>query len=319
VTATDPAAAELDREPVGSEVLEARRDWLGWLASERRASQRTVRAYGDDVDAFLGFLASHLGGLDTLSALTSVRAADVRAYLARRRRGESPLCDRSLARALASIRSFYNWLDRRRGLPCPELSVVRGPRIRQSAPRPVSATAAFGLIEMAGGADEAWIAARDTAILMLLYGAGLRISEALSLTGADGRAPAVLRITGKGDKTRLVPLLPQVRTAIRSYVEACPFTVEARDPLFRGARGGALGPRAIQLLVERARSALGLPESATPHALRHAFATHLLAGGVDLRAIQELLGHASLSTTQRYTAVDPASMLAQFAAAHPRA
>ena len=300
-------------------VLQARRDWLAWLEQERRASPRTLKAYATDLDAFLGFLQEHTGGLGTLDQLAGLRAADVRAYLARRRRGPDGLCDRSIARALASIRSFFGWLDRRRGVAVPQVALVRGPRIRTGLPRPVSADAALGLIEVAESAGEPWIGARDSAILLLLYGCGLRISEALSLTGADGAGPAVLRITGKGGKTRLVPVLPVVREALRRYAQTVPFTIGAGEPLFRGAKGGPLGQRPIQLLIQTARGALGLPASATPHALRHAFATHLLAGGGDLRAIQELLGHASLSTTQRYTAVDPAAMLAQFQRAHPRA
>ena len=301
-------------------LVAARAGWLDWLAHERRAAPRTIEAYRRDLEAFTGFLAGHLGAPPEPRDLATLRAADLRAYMAQRRRGREGLGDRSIARALASIRSFLRWMERRQGMACPQLALVRGPRLKPGAPRPVSETAAFGLIETArDSAAPAWERARDSAVLMLLYGAGLRISEALSLTGADGEGPAVLRITGKGGKTRMVPLLPAVREAVRTYASAVPFSVPKDAPLFRGNRGGPLGPRPIQLLVQQARGALGLPASATPHALRHAFATHLLAGGGDLRSIQELLGHASLSTTQRYTAVDAAAMLAQYRRAHPRA
>jgi integrase/recombinase XerC len=301
-------------------LLQARADWLDWLRHERRASPRTLEAYGSDFAAFAGFLTGHLGAEPSLQDLAQLRAADVRAYMARRKRGPDGLSDRSLARALASIRSFFTWLERRRGIAVAQIALVRGPRLKPGVPSPVSETAAQGLIDTARDtASEPWVAARDSAVLLLLWGAGLRISEALSLTGRDGAGPAVLRITGKGGKERMVPLLPVVREALRAYAAAVPFTVGAGEPLFRAVRGGPLGPRPIQLLIQQARGALGLPDTATPHALRHAFASHLLAAGGDLRTIQELLGHASLSTTQRYTAVDPAGMLAQYLRAHPRA
>ena len=235
------------------------------------------------------------------------------------RASDQPLTDRSVARALASIRSFFQFLDRRRGLSNAEVNFVRGPRLKPPAPRPVSENSAFDLIEMASDGSTPWIAARDSAVLTLLYGCGLRISEALGLTGSDATLPQTLIMKGKGGKTRIVPTLPAARDAIADYVRQCPFHMDATTPLFFGARGGPLSARVVQLAMSKMRGSLGLPSTATPHALRHAFATHLLQAGGDLRAIQELLGHASLSTTQRYTEVNPAFMMSAFMAAHPRA
>jgi integrase/recombinase XerC len=304
-----------DLEPLA----QARQDWLNWLAHEKRFAKNTLDAYVRDVDAFLGFLSGHNGAPLALSDLADLKASDIRAYLAKRRNSDQPLSDRSVARALASIRSFFRFLDRRRGLANADIGFVRGPRLKPPAPRPVSAPAAFDLIDLAGEADEPWIGTRDSAVLTLLYGCGLRISEALSLTGADTPLPQTLVITGKGGKTRLVPTLPAARAAVADYVRQCPFHIDPQTPLFFGVRGGPLRARIVQTMMARARGGLGLPPSATPHALRHAFATHLLQGGGDLRAIQELLGHASLSTTQRYTEIDPTFMMAAFSAAHPRA
>lgn len=294
--------------------------FLAYLREERRASPRTLDAYGRDVASFLGFLSGHLGGEVTLGALAALEPADLRAYLAHRRRGEAALADRSIARALAAIRSFLRFLEKRFALTNPRLALVRGPRLKPTLPRPVSEDAAAALLDAADTeAAEPWIAARDVALLTLLYGAGLRISEALSLTGAALPLGPALCIEGKGGKQRLAPLLPVVRDAIEAYVRLCPFPLAREAALFRGARGGPLSPRLAQLLMQRLRARLGLPESATPHALRHAFATHLLAHGADLRALQELLGHASLSTTQRYAAVEPSRLLEAFDKAHPRA
>ena len=295
--------------------------WLDHLALERRASPRTVRAYRDDVQDFLDFLQRHQGqppSLDTLGALT---AAELRAYLAHRRSGERPLSPRSLSQHLSAIRSFFRWLDRRRGVANPDLALVRGPRLKPTVPRPVSEDQALGLLAEAADDVERdpWESARDAAVLTLLYGCGLRISEALSLTRQDAPLGDSLRITGKGRKMRLVPVLAAVRTAVDDYLAQAPFRLAPQDALFRGRRGGPLGPRQVQALVARLRSRLGLADSATPHALRHAFATHLLGNGADLRSIQELLGHASLSTTQRYLAVDAAALLTVYARAHPRA
>jgi integrase/recombinase XerC len=306
---------EIDHDPL----LKARHDWQDWLALEKRFATNTILAYGRDVDAFLRFLSGHNGAPIDLSDLAELKASDIRAYLARRRASDHPLSDRSVARALASIRSFFRFLDRRRGLSNADVKFVRGPRLKPPAPRPVTETSAFELIDLASEATTPWIAARDSAILTLLYGCGLRISEALGLNGSHASLPTTLSIKGKGGKTRLVPTLPAAREAIADYVKQCPFHMDATTPLFFGARGGPLRARIVQMAMARMRGGLGLPPTATPHALRHAFATHLLQAGGDLRAIQELLGHASLSTTQRYTEVDPAFMMSAFNAAHPRA
>ncbi|MES1199223.1 MAG: tyrosine recombinase XerC [Pseudomonadota bacterium] len=296
------------------------REWAAHLADERRFAPRSVEAYKRDVGAFLDFLAGHLGGEVTSAALTSLEPRDLRAYLAHRRSGPDALSDRSISRALAAIRSFYRWLDRRKGVANPRLSLVRGPKLKASLPRPVSEKAARDLIDQAeASASEPWIGARDAALITLLYAAGLRISEALSLTGADRPLPDALRIVGKGGKERIVPVLAAAREAVERYAAQAPFALTKDEPLFRGVRGGPLSPRIAQALMARLRVALGLPSSATPHALRHAFATHLLASGGDLRAIQELLGHESLSTTQRYAAVEAEKIFAAYRAAHPRA
>jgi integrase/recombinase XerC len=300
---------------------EALARWLDHLANERRASGRTVEAYRACVTAYLGFLELHRGEPINLAGLGGVSAAELRAYLASRRSGERPLAARSLSQALSAIRAFHRFLDHRLGTPNPALSLVRGPRIRPGAPRPVSEDQARGLITEAGEDHDIapWAAARDAAVLTLLYGCGLRISEALALKRSDAPLPATLRILGKGGKTRLAPVLPAVREATDAYLDALPFALTAEAPLFRAARGGPLRPRQVQATVQRLRGRLGLPDRATPHALRHSFATHLLGAGADLRSIQELLGHASLSTTQRYTAVDAAGLLSAYGKAHPRA
>lgn len=294
--------------------------WAVMLRDERRFSTRTVDAYARDGRAFLAFLQDHLGDTPTLASIAGLTPQDLRAYLAFRRQGEERLGDRSVARALAALRSFFGFLERRHGVNTARLKLVRGPRVKLGLPRPVSEAAAAALLEDAEGQDnEPWIAARDAAVLTLLYGCGLRISEALSLTGAEAALPGQLRILGKGGKTRLVPTLPAAQEAVRQYTALCPFPLEAGEPLFRGAKGGPLSPRIIQRLMERLRGRLGLPPSATPHALRHACATHLLSAGGDLRAIQDLLGHASLSTTQAYTGVDAEQLDAAYRKAHPRA
>ena len=303
---------------MGAEALSA---WLEHLAHERRASPRTIEAYGDGVRRYLEFLQRHQGGPPSLADLGAVRAADVRAYLAFRRQGPRPLSPRSLSQALSAIRSFHRFLDRRLGVPNAGLELVKGPRVKPSAPRPVTEDQARGLL-LESGADpdlEPWEAARDVALLTLLYGCGLRISEALSLKRKDAPLGASLRVLGKGAKVRVSPVLPQVAEAIQAYADALPFVLEPDEPLFRARRGGPYPARRAQELMQRLRGRLGLPASATPHALRHSFATHLLGAGADLRSIQELLGHASLSTTQRYTGVDAAGLLAVYARAHPRA
>ncbi len=300
-------------------------EFLAHMRDQRRASARTIEAYTRDLTNFGAFLAEHLGHPATLDDLADLSPMDFRSFLARRRNDGNG--SRTLARQLSALRSFYRWLERYKGLSNPALSALRSPRLPQNLPHPVGERQAREILELAGTTEEnrpPWVAARDAAVLSLLYGCGLRISEALGLTPVDvapllkGKSD-ILRITGKGDRTRLVPVLPAVREALARYVELVPMELEPEAPLFRGVRGGPLSPRIIQKLTARLRGALGLPEDATPHALRHSFASHLLAHGADLRAIQELLGHASLSTTQIYTRVDTASLLAQYRKAHPRA
>jgi integrase/recombinase XerC len=295
--------------------------WLEHLAHERRASPRTLEAYGDAVRRYLAFLERHRGETVTLKALAEISAADLRAFLAFRREGPRPLSPRSISQTLSAVRGFHRFLDRRLGVANSALALVRGPKIRPGAPRPVSEDQARGLIAEAelDPDREPWEAARDAALVTFLYGCGLRISEALSLSGRDLPLGSSLRVTGKGSKTRIVPVLPQVAEAIAAYVRELPAPPAPGEPVFRAKRGGPFSPRHAQALMQRLRGRLGLPDSATPHALRHSFATHLLGAGADLRAIQELLGHASLSTTQRYTAVDAAGLLAAYSSAHPRA
>lgn len=304
-----------------SSAREAFAAWLDHLTHERRASPRTVDAYRGCALPYLAFLETHRGETLSAKALGGVSAAELRAYLASRRQGERPLCARSVSQALSAIRAFHRWLDRRLDIPNPALALVRGPRLPAGAPRPVSETSARTMLDDARDDSdrEPWEAARDAAVLTLLYGCGLRISEALSLRRSDVPPPETLRITGKGGKTRVVPVLPAVSQALTEYVRVLPWAVGSDEPVFRGRKGGPLGPRAVQATVAKLRGGLGLPASVTPHALRHSFATHLLAAGADLRSIQELLGHASLSTTQRYADVDAAGLLSVYAQAHPRA
>jgi integrase/recombinase XerC len=298
----------------------ARAALAGWLVHlrARARAERTVAAYGDDVRRYLGFLAAHRGAAPALAEIVALPQADLRAFLAQEQgRG---VAARSLARRLSAIRSFTRWLADGADADATAVLSSRGPRYRRRLPRPLEPAAARAVLEAAGDeAREDWIAARDIAVLTLLYGCGLRISEALGLTGRALPLGEVLRIAGKGGKERLVPVLPAARSAVARYAALCPWPVEPAAPLFRGARGGPLSPRIVQAAMERLRARLGLPATATPHALRHSFATHLLAAGGDLRTIQELLGHASLSTTQGYTGVDAAGMLAVYRAAHPRA
>jgi integrase/recombinase XerC len=301
---------------------EARALWLEHLGKERRASPRTLEAYGFATARYIAFLERHRGG-EALSVggLAEATAGEVRAWLAHLRSGEHPLSPRSLSQSLSAIRTFHRFLDRRLDAPNAAIALVRGPKVKPGAPRPVSEDQAKGLIaEPALDPDrEDWEAARDQAVLTLLYGCGLRISEALSLKRSDAPLGDQLRITGKGGKTRIVPVLPAVAAAVEAYLAEQPFALEPGAPLFRAKRGGPLSPRHVQATVQNLRGRLGLPASATPHALRHSFATHLLGAGADLRSIQELLGHASLSTTQRYTQVDAERLLSAYSAAHPRA
>lgn len=298
------------------------RDWLGHLAHERRLSPKTLEAYGRDLRQFIAFLGEHLGGAPSLADIAALKPADLRAFLGRRRR--DGVGNRTLMRQLAALRSLARFGERTGKLKAAAFAATRGPRIGKSLPRPLEAFAAKAVTQAdtrAGEEREQWILARDAAVLALLYGCGLRISEALSLTRAQAPASPsdTLTIIGKGNKTRMVPVLPVVVTAIAEYLALCPWRLPPDGPLFLGAKGGPLSPRIIQLAVEGLRGALGLPSSATPHSLRHSFATHLLGRGGDLRAIQELLGHASLSTTQIYTRIDSARLMAAYDAAHPRA
>ena len=299
---------------------EARR-WLSYIAHERRLSPATLEAYSRDIAGFLSFLTEHLGDKPSLKDLAALAPADVRAYLARRRRDE--IQARTLMRSLAATRSFARFLEREGRGKVAALAAVRTPRIPRSLPKPLSAKSARAVTDpasRAGEEREPWVLARDAAVLALLYGSGLRISEALGILRRDAPTEAgQVTVTGKGNKTRMVPVLPQVAKAIEEYISLCPFHVKGDEPLFRGEKGGPLSPRVVQLAMERMRGALGLPDTATPHALRHSFATHLLARGGDLRSIQELLGHASLATTQIYTAVDSTSLVEAYRAAHPRA
>jgi integrase/recombinase XerC len=300
-------------------LLAERKLWLDGLAHERRLSDLTVEAYERDTRQFLFFLSGHAGGPARLADIKALRPADLRAFLASRRRNGAGA--RTLGRSLAGLRSFLRFLEKKGMANAAGSRAVRSPRQPKSLPKPLSAEQALLVSSDAGQlADEPWISARNAAILTLLYGSGLRISEALGLTRNDIPESAnALRITGKGNKTRIVPLLAAAKEAIAAYLKTCPFAIGADAPLFRGARGGPLQPAIIQREMQKMRSALGLPETATPHALRHSFATHLLSAGGDLRAIQELLGHASLSTTQIYTGVDAARLLDIFERAHPRA
>jgi integrase/recombinase XerC len=294
--------------------------WLGYLGAERRMSPKTLEAYRRDVGQFLDFLTRHLSGPPSLKQLAKLSPADVRAFMAARR--SDGISSRSLMRVLAGARSFARYLERNGKGKVGALSAVRAPKVARTLPKPLGMTSAKRIADIdlrAGEARAPWVIARDAAVLALLYGSGLRISEALSLKPKDLVGGDAITITGKGNKTRMVPVLPQVAKLIADYVALCPIDLPGDGALFVGARGGPLSPRIVQLAMARLRGALGLPDTATPHALRHSFATHLLARGGDLRAIQELLGHASLSTTQIYTAVDSERLLEVYANTHPRA
>jgi integrase/recombinase XerC len=297
--------------------------WLSHLRAERRLSPKTLEAYARDVRQCLMFLSAHWGAPVTLPRFAALEASDVRAFMASRRAGD--IGGRSLMRALAGLRSFARFLEQEGKGKVGALSAIRAPKVGKSLPKPIQIAAARRFTdadERAGENREPWIWARDAAVMALLYGSGLRISEALGLKRRDVPAPGageVLIVTGKGNKTRMVPVLQNVLALIQHYVAMCPHPLPGEGPIFVGARGGPLKARIIQLTMERLRGALGLPDSATPHALRHSFATHLLTRGGDLRAIQELLGHASLSTTQIYTGIDTERLFEVYKTAHPRA
>lgn len=299
---------------------EALHFFLQHLSGERRLAVKTVEAYQSDISDFLEFQTGHLEHRPTLRDLQDLSARSFRAYLAYRRRGESPLSPTSIARHLSAIRTFYRYLERRFNVKNNALPLIKGPRVKRPLPKALSEDGARELME-AGSFDDKvpWIEARNKAVMSLLYGAGLRISEALSITGQDYPLGESLMLTGKGGKTRLVPILPIIQQTVSQYVQLCPHSLTLQDALFRGLRGKPLQAGIIQKEIRQLRHYLGLPETATPHALRHSFATHLLAGGGDLRTIQQLLGHESLSTTQRYTDVDAKALLSVHKRAHPRA
>ncbi len=306
--------------PAAPDLLAAIKDWQTWLRSERRASPHTCAAYSRDLTQFLGFVAGHLGGEPSLKVLDELGITDFRAWLAAR--SGADLKRSSLARGLSVVRGFYRWLAKAGLADNAAITALRTPRVPRSLPRALDAGDAEAVLDAPHElARDPWVGKRDAAVFTLLYGCGLRVGEALSLKRRDAPAPGqdTLLITGKGGKERLAPLLAVVREAIRDYLAHCPFDPGPGGPLFVGIRGGALGPRQVQMRMAEIKVLLGLPEGATPHALRHSFATHLLAGGGDLRTIQELLGHASLSTTQRYTDVDVAGLLSVYERAHPRA
>lgn len=296
--------------------------WLAHLGAERRLSPKTLEAYSRDLRQCLDFLCAHWGERVTLKRFASLEATDIRAFMAMRRADD--IAGRSLMRALAGLRSFGRFLEREGKGKVGALSAIRAPKVAKTLPKPLPMASAKRLAdadERAGEDRETWILARDAAVMALLYGSGLRISEALGLKHREVPRPGegdVLVVTGKGNKTRMVPVLQNVLVLVQEYVGMCPHPLPPEGPIFVGARGGPLSPRIIQLAMERLRGALGLPDSATPHALRHSFATHLLSRGGDLRAIQELLGHSSLSTTQIYTGIDSERLLEVYASAHPR-
>jgi integrase/recombinase XerC len=293
-------------------------DWLDHQRALKGAAANTISAYRTDVLGFLHFMTQHTGDSLGLGPISRVAITDMRSWMAHERgRG---VAARSLARSLSAVKSFYSWLAEREGFEPTAVLSTRSPKFHKKLPRPLAVDAARAMIDMVEvQAREPWVAARDVAVITLLYGCGLRISEALGLTGRDVPLPATLRIIGKGGKERLVPVIPAARAAVTAYLRDCPYHTEPNQPIFRGLRGGPLYPRAIQSVMAASRMQLGLPATVTPHAMRHSFATHLLNAGGDLRSIQELLGHASLSTTQAYTAVDTARLMEVYDSAHPSA
>jgi integrase/recombinase XerC len=311
----------LDDLPAAERLREALRDWFGELAFQRRLSPKTLEAYGRDLRQFLVFLQEHLGCRVDVAGFMDLKPIDVRAFLAARRR--EGIESRTLMRQLAALRGFARHLARAGHGEASAFAAVRGPRLSKTLPRPIAADSAIAMTRTATrppSGREPWVLARDAAVLALLYGAGLRISEALDIAAQDAPTGSVdvVTVRGKGGKMRSVPIIPAIREAVALYMELCPYPLLGEEPLFLGLRGGKLSPRIVQLAVEEMRGALGLPTSATPHALRHSFATHLLSRGGDLRAIQELLGHSSLTTTQIYTKIDHAKILSVYDDLHPR-
>ena len=316
---TEISTSDLPLLEATPKLLSARKDWLEQLEKTRRVAKLTVEAYERDSRQFLSFLCEHLGHRPDISDLSELRVADIRSFLAYRR--NEGVGSRSLGRGLAGIRSFFNFLTRAGLADVPAARVVRTPKQPKSLPKPLNIADALHIVDKKTQLDdEPWVASRNAAILTLCYGCGLRISEALSLTPADfgDKNATSIYVTGKGGKTRLVPVIPAVHEAIDDYLSCCPFILPPDQPLFRGVRGGKLQRAIVERAVQQLRSSLGLPDSVTPHALRHSFATHLLSRGGDLRTIQELLGHASLSTTQIYTGVDTDRLMEVYKKAHPR-
>jgi integrase/recombinase XerC len=306
--------------PLGQDLRDAVEGWLAHLAQERDRADKTLEAYERDLRQFLGWLRGKLGHAPCLGDLAGLGAKDFRAFMAARRRAS--FSGRSLARTMSGLRTFFRWLESTEIVRNRALLQVASPRVPHGVPKPLTVEKAAAVIDGGGAAELDWVAARDVAVLLLLYGSGLRISEALAIARKDapvGDGQEILRVVGKGGKERLVPVLPVTRAAIARYISLCPYPLSPNGPLFLGAKGGPLSPRIVQYVMERLRAGLGLPDTATPHALRHSFATHLLSAGADLRQIQELLGHASLSTTQVYTEVDRERLLAVYEKAHPRA
>jgi integrase/recombinase XerC len=309
----NPQPAQFNLAPDAAQIVMG---WLSSLKSERRLAAKTLEAYAQDITQFGSFLSEHLGELANIQALANLTTSDFRSFMAKRR--AAGIQSRSLARQISAIRSLFRSAERNAHFKCAALAIVRAPKIAHSVPRPLSEQAAS---KVTGanifGSDEVWIAARDAAVLTLLYGCGLRISEALALTSKQAISNPLV-ILGKGGKTRIVPVVSVAKEAMSTYLRLCPFPLALNEPMFRGTKGGPLSPRIIQLLMERMRGALNLPDSATPHALRHSFASHLLGNGADLRVIQDLLGHASLSSTQIYTEVNRTHLLEQYRKAFPR-
>lgn len=303
---------------ISSAARDALQGWLDMMRALKASSENTLTAYRADVLDFISFLTLHHAEPQGLAPLKRVATADMRSWMAHLRAGGAG--SRSVARKLSAVKSFYRWLAEREGFEPTAVLLTRAPKFQNKLPRPLSEEAARKLIDTVDiQSSEPWINARDVAVVTLLYGCGLRISEALGLMGRDLPVGETLRILGKGNKERIVPVIPVARRAVDTYVTQCPYDIGHNEPVFRGKRGGALNPRMISKVIQQARMQLGLPSSATPHAMRHSFATHLLSAGGDLRSIQELLGHASLSTTQAYTAVDQARLLQVYEASHPKA
>ena len=312
------AEIALDSPAADTALIRAIDDWRRWLTHEKRASPHTIDAYARDLAGFLSFLQQHLGGPPRLGDLGGLSAADFRAWMARR--AAAGLGRSSTARAMSVLRNFFRWLERNGHGGNHAIRAMRSPKRPHGIPRPLPVADTdllLGSVDLLPG--EPWETQRDVALFTLLYGCGLRISEALGLARRDAPTGDALRVTGKGGKERMLPVLPLVREAIRAYLAACPLRPGGDGALFLGRRGKRLNPGVAQRRLRELRVLLGLPQTVTPHALRHSFATHLLGAGVDLRSIQELLGHASLSTTQRYTEVDSESLMATYRAAHPRA